>query len=289
MSSALRQSSMWLLLSGIALRRFVAGLRAPGGSPPRGGPKISRSRPARRSTVSPVLLSGIALLMLSQRAPAQEPPSLNPFGSSADQKPRDDSMPGYLETSDGRVHAGQLFLTRDARFKIYDEERKRQREIPLKAIKRIDCVILKEWNEKEWRFKENASDEKFYTGRSYPARIHPQDHAPERPGNRRRALGHRLRPGRVQQGPGAISAPQARQGKPRDGSQIARVCPLDPPRREGAGRRQAEGRKCQVAVGRLLDPAGAGPRLARPLPATYAERQHFRRSARPDRQNSWEI
>ncbi len=108
--------------------------------------------------------------MLSQRAPAQEPPSLNPFGSSADQKPRDDSMPGYLETSDGRVHAGQLFLTRDARFKIYDEERKRQREIPLKAIKRIDCVILKEWNEKEWRFKENASDEKFYTGRSYPAR-----------------------------------------------------------------------------------------------------------------------
>jgi hypothetical protein len=188
---------MGLLLSGIALRRFGAGLQ----TPPYTGPKVSRGAPAWRPAVSPVarsgdlattrpfaagipgsylqpvpgpitwlLLSGIALLLLAQSALAQEPPSLNPFGNSGDQKPRDDSIPGYLETSDGRVHPGQLFLTRDARLKIYDEERKRQREIPLKAIKRIDCVILKEWVEKEWRFKENASDEKYYTGRSYPAR-----------------------------------------------------------------------------------------------------------------------
>jgi len=117
-----------------------------------------------------LLLLGTALSLLWQTAPAQEPPSLNPFENGCDQKPRDDSMPGYLETSDGRIHAGQLFLTRDARLKIYDEERKRQREVPLKAIKRIDCTISKEWVEKEWRFKENASDEKYYTGRSYPAR-----------------------------------------------------------------------------------------------------------------------
>jgi len=116
------------------------------------------------------LLSGIVLLLSSRTALTQEPPSLNPFGNSGDQKPRDDSMPGYLETSDGRVHPGQLSLTRDARLKIFDDERKRQREIPLKAIKRIDCVILKEWLEKEWRFKENASDEKYFTGRTYPAR-----------------------------------------------------------------------------------------------------------------------
>ncbi len=166
MSSALRKSSMGLLLSGIALRRFGAGLR----TPPSAGPKVSRRAPDQRPAVSAVLLSSIALFLLSRTAPAQEPPSLNPFGTSAEQKPRDDSMPGYLETSDGRVHPGQLFLTRDARLKIYDEERKRQREIPLKAITRIDCVILKEWLEKEWRFKENASDEKYFTGRSYPAR-----------------------------------------------------------------------------------------------------------------------
>ena len=79
-------------------------------------------------------------------------------------------MPGYLETSDGKLHPGQVSLTRDAKLKIYDEERKRHREIPLKAIDRIDCTVLKEWDEKEWRFKENASDEKFFTGRTYPAR-----------------------------------------------------------------------------------------------------------------------
>ncbi len=125
---------------------------------------------ALRKPITWLLLSGIALFMSPQTALTQEPPSLNPFGPGAGQKPRDDSVPGYLETSDGRIHPGQLSLTRDARIKIFDEERKRHREIPLKAIKQIDCFILKEWLEKEWRFKENASDEKYFTGRTYPAR-----------------------------------------------------------------------------------------------------------------------
>ena len=79
-------------------------------------------------------------------------------------------MPGFLEMSDGTVYPGLLFLTRDARLKIFDEVQKRQREIPWKSIKQIDGSILKEWAEKEWRFKENASDEKLFTGRTYPAR-----------------------------------------------------------------------------------------------------------------------
>ena len=79
-------------------------------------------------------------------------------------------MPGFLETSDGKIHPGQITLTRDARLKIYDERQKKHREIPLKAIKQIDCSVLKEWMEEEWRFKENASDEKYFTGRTYPSR-----------------------------------------------------------------------------------------------------------------------
>jgi hypothetical protein len=75
-----------------------------------------------------------------------------------------------LETSDGKVYPGQISLTRDARLKIFDERQKKHREIPLSAIKRIDSNVLKEWMEDEWRFKENASDEKYFTGRSYPAR-----------------------------------------------------------------------------------------------------------------------
>jgi hypothetical protein len=79
-------------------------------------------------------------------------------------------VPGFLETSDGKVYPGQISLTRDARLKIFDEQQKKHREFPLSAIKRIDCTVLKGWMEDEWRFKENASDEKYFTGRSYPAR-----------------------------------------------------------------------------------------------------------------------
>jgi hypothetical protein len=125
-----------------------------------------------RSAGTIVFAVSIALLLPAQIARGQEPPALNPFGTRAERQEdrRDDAVPGYLETSDGKVHPGQLSLTRDARLKIFDEERKRHREIPLKAIERIDCTVQKEWVEKEWRFKENASDEKYFTGRTYPAR-----------------------------------------------------------------------------------------------------------------------
>ncbi len=79
-------------------------------------------------------------------------------------------MPGYIELSDGSIHPGQIYLTRDKRLKISDEQLQRQREIPLSAVKQIDCSIKKEWMEKEWKFKETTTDEKMYTGRTYPAR-----------------------------------------------------------------------------------------------------------------------
>ena len=97
-----------------------------------------------------------------------EPPAINPFGPRT--QTREDAVPGYLELSDGSVHPGRLYLTRDARLKIFDNKEKRFREVPLRAVQRIDCTVQREWVEKEWRFKENASDEKYYTGRTYPAR-----------------------------------------------------------------------------------------------------------------------
>ncbi|MDD3470234.1 MAG: hypothetical protein PHE53_09695 [Thermoguttaceae bacterium] len=79
---------------------------------------------------------------------------------------------GYLTRSDGRTIAGQLFLTRDKRIKIEDRATRRQREIPLSAVASIETEIVREWMEEEWRFKENANNEKYFTGRSYPARIY---------------------------------------------------------------------------------------------------------------------
>jgi len=114
----------------------------------------------------------VLLALQAARGQQSEPPALNPFGSRADREDqkRNDAMPGFVEMSDGKVHLGQVMLTRDARLKIFDEQQQKHREIPLKAIKRIDCTDQKEWVEEEWRFKENASDEKYFTGRTYPSR-----------------------------------------------------------------------------------------------------------------------
>jgi hypothetical protein len=108
------------------------------------------------------------LLLISERLFADDPPVINPFGPAPSQ--REDAVPGYVEMSDGRICAGQVFLTRDARLKINDEQVQREREVPLTAIKQIDCTVKKEWMEKEWKFKELTADEKMYTGRSYPSR-----------------------------------------------------------------------------------------------------------------------
>jgi hypothetical protein len=109
-------------------------------------------------------------IMLCNARPetAQEPPPVNPFTSTNTQ--REDAVPGYIELSDSSIHPGQIFLTRDKRLKIADTNLQRQREVPLSAIKQIDCKVKKEWLEKEWKFKELTKDEKMYTGRSYPVR-----------------------------------------------------------------------------------------------------------------------
>lgn len=111
-----------------------------------------------------ILVAGLAVKLTV----AEEPPAINPFGPRP--TVREDAVPGYVELSDGTVHVGQIYMTRDKRLKIYDESIKRQREIPLSAVKQIECKVLKEWMEKEYRFRETTRDEKYYTGREYPAR-----------------------------------------------------------------------------------------------------------------------
>jgi hypothetical protein len=101
-------------------------------------------------------------------AEGEEPPAINPFGRTTSE--RDDALPGCIELSDGTLHPGMIYLTRDKRLQVYDAKAQRQREVPLQAVKQIDCRVTREWMEKEWRFKETTSDVKMYTGRTYPSR-----------------------------------------------------------------------------------------------------------------------
>jgi len=114
-------------------------------------------------------LAVAGLVLAGAIARGEEPPSLDPFGPARKAVPHD-AMPGEVETSDGTITRGLVHLTRDARLKIYDAAAKRQREIPLRAVRQIECTVKREWMERQWRFKGLAGDEKFYTGRTYPAR-----------------------------------------------------------------------------------------------------------------------
>jgi hypothetical protein len=109
-------------------------------------------------------------VMLGTRPPAcaDDPP--NPFGKTTSE--RTDAIPGWLELSDGTAVRGKIYLTRGQGLRIFDQEQERVREIPLAAATEICVSVDKEWIEKEWRFKENASDAKLYTGRTYPARLY---------------------------------------------------------------------------------------------------------------------
>jgi hypothetical protein len=100
---------------------------------------------------------------------AGEPPAINPFGPRPTTG-REDAIPGYVELSDGTIHPGSVYLTRDKRLEINDQQVQRQREVPLRVVKQIECRVKREWMEREWKFKELASDEKMYTGGTYPAR-----------------------------------------------------------------------------------------------------------------------
>lgn len=123
----------------------------------------------RKRLIGPIAAAALLCSALpAALLPAAEPPAVNPFAKRPAE--RDDAVPGCVELSDGSIHPGMIYLTRDKRLQLYDDKLQRQREIPLSAVKQIDCSVKREWMEREWRFKETTSDEKVYTGRSYPAR-----------------------------------------------------------------------------------------------------------------------
>jgi sRNA-binding regulator protein Hfq len=114
---------------------------------------------------SRVLLS-FAVLAFVPIATAQERKPLNPFTPA--NAVRDDSRPGKVILSNGEELTGHVYTTRDKRFRIFDIKDKSRHDIPLAAISTIEVTAEKEVMEKDWRWKEEGSDVKLYTGKEYP-------------------------------------------------------------------------------------------------------------------------
>ncbi len=126
-------------------------------------------RRVRLSTAIPLLVAAVAVVAGGRRAAAQEPQPIHPFGPR--RSVPTEARPGVVRLSDGNALYGQLYLTPGKRWRFYDEKLKRYIELPLRVIERVEVTVAREWLEKEWRFREAASNEKVYTGRKYPARV----------------------------------------------------------------------------------------------------------------------
>ena len=116
--------------------------------------------------------AGLALLVVVlflPEAAAQDSRPINPFGTRRPQP--SDAPPGVVRLSNGKVYCGDVYLTPGKRWRFYDEKLSRYVELPLRVVRRVQVEVVREWLEKEWRFREAANNEKVYTGRKYPARI----------------------------------------------------------------------------------------------------------------------
>lgn len=98
--------------------------------------------------------------------PASPPVSpLEPVGP-----PVREARPATVIFSDGTKKSGRVWLTPGKRLKIFDRTARKYREFTLAQVERIDVDPEKEAVERVWRWKEHASDEKVYTGETYPWR-----------------------------------------------------------------------------------------------------------------------
>ena len=79
-----------------------------------------------------------------------------------------DVVPGTIILSTGEKICGEVFLTRGKRLRIWDLERELYRDFELKKIAQMRIKVKRQRIEKEWRFKEEGSPEKVFTGRFYP-------------------------------------------------------------------------------------------------------------------------
>ena len=83
---------------------------------------------------------------------------------------KDESRTGTITLSDGTKLSGKISTTADKPLRVYDENEKQYTDVPFDKIASIKAEVVWERDEKEWQFKLSGSDEKVYSGKTYPAR-----------------------------------------------------------------------------------------------------------------------
>ena len=79
-------------------------------------------------------------------------------------------MTATIVLSDGATLAGLTWTTPGKPVRLWDDVKKQYVDLSLEMIASMEADIVWERDEAEWRFKTSGSDEKLYTGKTYPAR-----------------------------------------------------------------------------------------------------------------------
>ncbi|NNM87569.1 MAG: hypothetical protein HKL95_03520 [Phycisphaerae bacterium] len=75
---------------------------------------------------------------------------------------------GKVILSNGRVLRGRISTTVDTPFRIWISSIKRYRDIALLRVRRMDVKILAQREIRQWRYQQNGSDIKLYSGKTQP-------------------------------------------------------------------------------------------------------------------------
>jgi hypothetical protein len=109
--------------------------------------------------------------LLDQAVPATQP-ATQPATAPAPFADRtaNQGVPSRITYSDGSTLVGRVNTTPGKPVRVWDEDEKEYRDVPLHLITSLTARVLWERQQEEWQFRESGSDIKVFTGQSYPAR-----------------------------------------------------------------------------------------------------------------------
>ena len=77
---------------------------------------------------------------------------------------------GSIALSDGTKLTGEISTTAGKPLRVYDDQAKQYVDVPIDSVASMKAEVVWEHDEQEWQFKLSGSDEKIYSGKTYPAR-----------------------------------------------------------------------------------------------------------------------
>ncbi len=91
-------------------------------------------------------------------------------GARGGDRPVPETVPGVLTLSDGTVFRGRIRTTRGRKLRLFDTRLGRPFDVALGEIHRLNVSVAHEEEYRIWRWVEDGSREKVYTGETRPMR-----------------------------------------------------------------------------------------------------------------------